>query len=187
MDRLLTLLRRIALAGAMTALGLVASTTASAQAVSEPAVKAAYLFKFAGYVEWPASQATAEAPFVIAVVGAEDVAAELERLVPGRTIHGRRIVVRRVRDPEGVKAAQLLFIGRGEGNGAVREHIRAAQRQGTVTVTDTDRGLEQGSVINLVSLEDRVVFEVSLEAAERTGVVISSRMLSVARRVVPKA
>lgn len=166
----------------MAALGF--APAAHAQAVSEPAVKAAYVYKFAGYIEWPAAAAT-EAPFVIAVLGAEEVAVELDRLVPGRTVNGRRMVVRRVRDIDSARGAQILFMGRGEGSGA-REAMRALQKQGTVVITDLDRGLETGSVVNLVTLEDRVGFEVSLDAAERTGVVISSRMLGVARRVVPK-
>lgn len=179
MDAVLTLLRRFA--GALVALGLVAPA-AFAQAVSEPAVKAAYLYKFSSYVDWP-TQPVGES-FVIGVQGAEDVAVELERLVPGRVVQNRRVVVRRIRPGDDLKGLSILFIGRGETN--AREQVRAAQRQNIVAVTDTDRGLELGSVINLVTLEDRVGFEVSLDAAERTGVAISSRMLSVARRVVPK-
>jgi hypothetical protein len=169
--------------GAFALLGPALPFQAAAQAVSEPAVKAAYLYKFAGYVEWPA-QAQGGPDFVIGVQGADDVAAELERILPGRTLGNRRMTVRRVRTVDDMKGVQLLFVGRTEAN--LREQMRAAQRQGTVTVTELDRGLEMGSVINLVTLEDRVGFEVSLESAERTGVNISSRMLNVARRVVGK-
>jgi hypothetical protein len=157
-----------------------------AQQASEASVKAAFLYKFAGYVEWPdTAVGPPDAPFTIGVVGAEDVAAELERLVPGRTVLNRRIVVRRLKDAEGLKGVHLLFIGRAEGN--MRSLLRAAQNQGTLTVTESERGLEMGSSINFLAVDDRVGFEVSLESAEKSGLRISSRMLAVARRVVPRS
>jgi hypothetical protein len=63
--------------------------------------------------------------------------------------------------------------------------VRTAQQAGSLTVTET--GLEHGSAINFVVSDERIAFEVSLEAAERGGHRISSRMLAVAKRVVPKA
>jgi hypothetical protein len=64
--------------------------------------------------------------------------------------------------------------------------LRAARGEGVLAVTESERGLEQGASINFVMSEDRVGFEVSLESAEKSGHKISSRMLTVARRVIPK-
>ena len=171
-------------AAALLAVGACAGAV-HAQAVSEPAVKAAFLYKFLGYVEWPAAALPHDGSYVIATVGADEVASELERLVNGRSINGRRIVVRRARDSEGVRGAQVVFVGRSQAN--ARELLRAVWRQPVLTVTETENGLENGCVVNLVTLEDRVGFEVSLDAADRAGLAISSRMLGVARRVLPKA
>ena len=162
------------------------ASTVHAQQAAEATVKAAFLYKFAGYVEWPDSAVgPPDAPFTIGIVAADDIAAELERLVPGRTVLNRRIVVRRLKDTEGLKGVHLLFIGRSEGS--PRPLLRAAQHQGTLTVTESDRGLEMGSSINFLAVDDRVGFEVSLESAEKSGLRISSRMLAVARRVVPRS
>jgi hypothetical protein len=159
--------------------------TAHGQA-SEAAVKAAFLYKFPGYVEWPAEAfPAADSPFVIGVAGSEEVASELERLAPGRTIGTRRIVVRRLREGDAVRGLHIVFVGRLDPG--ARSLIRAAQAQpGTLIVTDAERGLEAGAAINFVAFEDRVAFEVSLEPAERAGLRISSRMLAVARRVIPR-
>jgi hypothetical protein len=154
---------------------------AHAQGVAEPAVKAAFLYKFAGYVEWPAP-AQPDAPFVFATVAADEVASELAKILPGRAIAGRPAVVRRIREGDSLDGVQMVFIGRQAKD--ARAAIRAAQRQGALSVTETD--LEAGGVINFVVADDRVAFEVSLDAAERGGHRISSRMLAVARRVVPK-
>jgi hypothetical protein len=78
----------------------------------------------------------------------------------------------------------VLFVGRSEPvAGAI---VRAAREQGVLTVTESERGLEMGSAINFVPVEDRVGFEVSLDAVEKGGHKISSRMLAVARKVLPR-
>jgi len=159
------------------------SAIAHAQVATESAIKAAYLFKFAGYVEWPETAfASSAAPIVIAVAGSEEVAAELERLLPGRTIDGRKGVVRRVKEGESLQGVHLAFVGRRVEN--AKQQVRAAQQAGALTVTDA--GLESGAAINFVTADERVAFEVSLEGAERSGHRISSRMLAVAKRVVAK-
>lgn len=163
-----------------------AGLQAHAQQVAEPTVKAAFLYKFAGYVEWPGGAFPApDSPFVIGAIGADGVAAELEKIVPGRTVDNHHVVVRRLKDGEPLKGVHLLFVGRQEAN--MRAILRAAQQQGVLAVTESERGLELGSAINFVMSEDRIGFEVSLDSAERSGLRISSRMLAVARRVVPKS
>ena len=163
-----------------------ATLPAFAQQAAEHIVKAAFLYKFAGYVEWPASTfSSADAPIVFATLGADEVAQELEKILPGRSVEGRKAVVRRLKEGESIKGVQVLFVGRGEPN--LRAIVRAAQKEGVLTVTEGERGLEVGSAINFVVAEDRVGFEVSLDAAERSGHRISSRMLAVARRVVPRS
>ncbi|MDQ3027527.1 MAG: YfiR family protein [Pseudomonadota bacterium] len=158
----------------------------SAQVATEATVKAAFLHKFAGYVEWPANAfPSPDTPVVIGIAGSEEVAAELEKLVPGRNVNGRSVIVRRVRDADAMRGVHILFVGRGEGGARVL--TRAAHQHGALMVTEVERGLELGAVINFVPAEDRISFEVSLDSAERSGLRISSRMLTVARRVVPRS
>lgn len=162
------------------------SASASAQRVEAPeaSVKAAFLYKFAGYVEWPPRTGPgASEPFTIGVIGSDAVAGELERLVPGRSIAGRPVAVRRLRRGDSMKGVQLLFAG---GSDPDEEAIRAAQAQGALVVTESLGGLSAGSAINFVMAGDHVGFEVSLDGAERSGLRISARMLAVARRVVQK-
>lgn len=167
------------------ALAIVPALGAHAQQATEPSVKAAFLYKFAGYVEWPANAfPSQDTPVVIGVAGSDEVASELEKLVPGRNVNGRIVLVRRLREGEALRGIHVVFVARGETN--ARALIRAAQQQGSLVVTESERGLELGSAINFVPAEDRIGFEVSLEAAERSGLRISSRMLAVARRVLPR-
>ena len=66
-------------------------------------------------------------------------------------------------------------------------HLETAIRDGVLAVTETEKGLELGASINFVLTGDRLGFEVSLDSAEKSGHRISSRMLTVARRVIPRA
>ena len=177
------LLRRLAClvsAGAIVAF----APSASGQLATEAAIKAAFLYKFAGYIEWPPAAFPApDTPLVIATLSGDDVATELDTAVAGRNVNQRRVVVRRVREGEGLQGVHLLFIGRREPN--PRAVLRAAQQLGVLTVTETS--LDAGGAINFVVADERVAFEVSLDAAERSGHKISSRMLAVARRVLPRS
>ena len=167
---------------ALACLAAAVAAAALAQPATEPAVKAAFLYRFAGYVEWPEPAPAPDAPFVIGVISADDVAAELGRIVPGRSIAGRPVAVKALKEGDSLQGVGMLYVGGTERNS--RNVIRAAQQQRILVVTESS--LEAGGAINFVVVDNRVAFEVSLEAAERTGHRISSRMLAVARRVVQK-
>lgn len=150
---------------------------------AERGVKAAYLYKFLGYVDWPpAAFADASTPFVIAVAGADDIADELVRITATRSISNRALNVRRVRPGDTLNGVQLLYVASSEGERSAA-WVRQAQRRPVLTVTEGDGGLSQGSVINFRTLEGRVRFDVSLAAAERNDLRLSSRLLSVAASV----
>ena len=156
----------------------------AADPVTESSVKAAFLYKFSAYIDWPPERfRDPHSPFVIGVTGDEDVAAELDRLVPGRSVDGHPVVARRLGPGDSFAGVQIAFVG---GEAPDRGAIRAAERAGALVVTESPAGLEAGSAINFVVSDDHVGFEVSLEAAQRSGHHISSRMLSVAKRVLQK-
>lgn len=148
--------------------------------VLEHEVKAAYLYRFLGFVEWPAGAgARPEAPIAIGVLGADDVASELQEIVAGRTVLGRSVVVRRVREGDPVNGLQVLYVGRA----AAAALARFAQAPGLLVVADGEAALDQGAVIAFVRSDDRIRFHVALDHAQRRGLRISSRMLAVAEQV----
>jgi hypothetical protein len=150
----------------------------------EHEVKAAFLFKFLSFVEWPAAALPAGAPIVMGVVGGEDVAAELQSLASGRTVEGRRVSVRRLSEGEAPADVHLVFFGRGEA-ARLRELQRRAPTQPLLVVCEWESALDSGAVVNFLRGDGRVRFEVALDAAERRGLRISPRMLAVAQLVRP--
>jgi hypothetical protein len=158
------------------------AANAANSAALEQRVKAAFLYKFLGYAEFPAGAfADGASPVVIGVFGADDLAAELGRIASGRTVNGRPIVVRVLRESELAMSVHLLFIG-GFDAGRVGRSVRSAGGA-LLVVTECDAGLQQGSAINFRVVDERVRFDVALDAAERKGIKLSSRLLTVANRV----
>jgi hypothetical protein len=158
------------------------AANAAPSAVLERRVKAAFLYKFLGYAEFPQGAfADAASPVVIGVIGADDLAAELAHIVSGRTVKNRPILVRVLRESELGLPVHLLFVG-GMDAGRVGRLVRAAGNA-LLVVTECDGGLQQGSAINFRIVDERVRFDVALDAAERNGIKLSSRLLTVANRV----
>ena len=153
-----------------------------AQAV-EHQVKAAFLYKFAGYVKWPESaDARPDAPFTIGVIGADAIAAELVEAVAGRKLEDRNIAVKRLKAGEPLAGIQILFVGRSEA-ARLNQLLQAAQPRSILVVTESEGALAQGSVINFVMADRRVRFEISLDSAEKSRLKLSSRLLAVAQQV----
>ena len=148
----------------------------------ERRVKAAFLYKFLGYAEFPAGAFdAASGPLVIAVAGSDEMALELGRIAAGRVVAGRPILVRRVLEGEPATPAHLLFVAGSDNERAAR--ILRAAPGAWLTVTECEAGLRLGSVINFRIVDERVRFDVSLDAADKKNVKLSSRLLTVANRV----
>lgn len=159
---------------------MLVSAGASAQAPVESAVKAAYIYRFLEYVTWPGESSTAPGvPIIIGVTRENDVARELRRIAHDRTVQDRRIVVVTAR--QNIEApVHVLYVPEAD----IAKFLKGASGQRpTLIVTDTADGLEHGATINLVQSGGRIRFEVSIEAAQRAGLAISSRLLALAIRV----
>ena len=164
---------------------LAAPAFAAEQLASESAVKAAFLFKFASFVEWPPGTFKADAPLSIGVMGDEAVAGDLEQLVAGRSFEGRPIAVRRLRDGDDAGAVHVLLVGPGR-DARLREVV-ASTPGPVLLVSEQDSGLRLGAVLNFVNESGRVRFSASLPAAEARGLRLSARLLAVAQAVEGRA
>jgi hypothetical protein len=144
-------------------------------------VKAAFLYHFGTYVQWP-DPAPAAPTMTIAVLDHAAVAGQLARFLPGRRIQGREVAVVEITSIEELGSAEILFIGGGQ-SARLTGLIAALQGRPTLVVTDTDDGLERGAMVNFRLVDSRVRFEISVARAEQAGLMLSSRLLSAAWRV----
>ena len=153
-----------------------------AQPVTESSVKAAFLYKFTGFVDWP--QGTFERSndvLVIGVLGSDAVASELEQIVAGRNVDGHALGVRRLREGDTLRGLHVLFIAAGR-EARVRDLVQSTPGP-VLVVTEQDAGLRLGAVLNFVNDGGKVRFTASLNAAEARGLRLSARLLAVAQSV----
>jgi hypothetical protein len=146
-------------------------------------VRAAYLYRFLAYVDWPDQAfATPEAPLVIGVVANDAVATELSRVLIGRTAHGRPVAARRLVPGDSLDGVQALYVG----DAALLRSawLQRARERPVLIVADGVASLDAGAALAFVRVDDRLRFDASLRAVERAGLRVSSRLLALAQRVV---
>jgi len=176
--------RRIQAWIALTAWLFVAFSAArplSAEAYREEAVKAAFLHRFTGYVDWPAEALGGDA-FRITVLGAPELAAELGRVLEGRKVKGLPVAIA-TSLPRSGPHPHLLYVGRGYA-GDLGRLLAQHRSHPMLVVTDQPQGLEKGGAINFLLVDQRLRFEVSLEPVQAAGLTMSSQLLAVAVRVL---
>jgi hypothetical protein len=153
---------------------------AQAQSLSEYQVKAAFIYNFAKFIDWPG--ATPQGDFVIGILGDDPFRGALQATVKDRSIDGRPVVVRQVPSADAARSFQILFVSTSE-----RERLPAIldslKGSAVLTVGETEGYAKSGVVINFIVEDNRVRFEVNVDAAERANLRISSKMLSLARIV----
>ena len=154
------------------------------QGALEVRLKAAYLYKFAGYVEWPSR--APEQPLTFGIMGDDELAEALTSLVRERPPDARPVEVVRLKGFEPLPPLNVLFIGRAESD-RLGPLIRYARGQPILVVTDTEGALALGSMINFTLAAGHIRFEVGLGSAQRSRLTLSSRLLSVAQVVSRRA
>jgi hypothetical protein len=159
------------------------ATAAEPVVTKEYQVKAAFLYNFTKFVEWPAAKfADTNAPIVIGVLGRNPCGAVLAETIKDRKVNGRGIQVRQISTVAEVKGLHLLFITAAETSRF--EGLAAALQESTVLgVGESEAFLTRGGTIMFALEEDKVRFEVDLNSAERAQLRVSAQLLKLARKV----
>ena len=147
-------------------------------------VKAEFLYNFARFVEWPeGSQDKDREAVVIGILGEDHFGPILETIIRGKNVGGKRVRVKRMEHlAEETGGCHLLFISRSQTR-HLAEILRRVQGRSVLTVGDSEGSARRGTVISFLIEDETVQFEVNLQAAERAGIKISSRLLRSARIV----
>ena len=150
---------------------------------SEYEVKAVYLFNFAKFVQWPASEPSDETDaFTVCVLGEDPFGRTLDFTLAGETLHGRKTATKRIESTRDAEGCRIVFVS-GSEERRLRSILEALEGSSILTVSDMDDFAERGGMIQLVMENDRVRFEVNLTAATAVGLEMSSELLKVARGV----
>jgi uncharacterized protein DUF4154 len=181
------LIRRFLVTGLMLfALPVPGAASAAEQrtATGEDNIKATFLFNFTKFVDWPAPGGAppSSEPFRLCVVAEPAFVAIVDRTIEGESVGGRPLQRVSPASPAAAGSCQILFLGRLE-NDRVERWISAVRDAPVLVVSESAAAWDRGTHINFFVEENRVRFDVNADAASRTGISISSKLLRVARRV----
>ena len=162
------------------------AATAHAQGVSETEqyrVKAAFLYNFTRFVEWPSGVFdSSDSPIGICVLGQNFFSHVLRDTVRGKTVNGRMLIVNVTPDAQSATHCQILFVGASERKrfGAILGELQTSR---VLTVGESDGFIEEGGIINLRLDNGAIRIQININAAQQAGVRVSSKLLSLAQIV----
>jgi hypothetical protein len=186
------MLRRLAILIAVFSMTLNWTASAGVQAgdasdSSEYLVKAGFIYNFAKFVEWPSTAfAEPDSPIVIGVLGTDPFGDIINHVVEGKKIGARGFVIRRfkwskeLKESKDFKECRILFVSSSE-KLRFEEIVEAVKGLPILTVGEAPGFAERGGMIRLMLEDNRVRFEVNVDAAHDGNLNISSRLLTLAR------
>lgn len=155
-----------------------------AQSATEYQVKAAFLFNFAKFVEWPADAfASPDAPLQLCILGQDPFGHAFEQGIDDKMVRGHRIEIIHPSGLPQARSCQIIFAASSE-EPRLREILHGLKGASVLTVGDAPGFAQMGGIINFVLDNNRVRFEINLRAAERAGLKLSARLLTVAKLIV---
>jgi hypothetical protein len=150
---------------------------------SEYLVKAGFIYNFANLVQWPQTAfAQPDSPIVIGIFGEDRFGAIIDRVLEGKKVNGRGFVVRRLKAVTDLKDCHIVFVSSSE-LVHLAEAIQVVKGVPTLTIGEVPGFAKLGGIINLVIEDNKVRFEVNVDAAKGADLTISSRLLALARIV----
>lgn len=157
--------------------------SAAAEESLEYSIKAAFLFKFGSFVEWPAQAfPNPQSPIIIGVYGEDPFGSRLDRIVQGKTISNRPVVLKRYQRIEQAREAHILFISETE-NSEMENILETLKGSYVLTVSERNSSMQNSGMINFIIVDNNVRFEINLASAEREGLKVSSKLLNLAKTV----
>lgn len=170
-------LRLLIAAAFMLALG--PQAWAQSAGLTEYQVKAAFIFNFTKFTDWPESGR--EASLTVCIAGRDPFGSALSAF-DGRTVNGREFRVRRSVNSEDLRGCSILFLAQSEER-RMNNFLHAAANHPILTVSDIEGFVDSGGMIGLVMADERVQFDVNLTAVHPTNLKLSSQMLRLARNI----
>ena len=152
------------------------------EANGEYRLKSAFLYNFAKFVEWPDSTfSTSSTPLTICVLGNDPFGSNLD-VITEKAVKGRALVIKRLRTVGGVKECQMLYVSPNELT-QTAEIVRTLQKAPVLTVCNVESCAEEGVMLNMRMVENRIQLDMNLDAVQRTPLKVSSQLIKLTRIV----
>jgi hypothetical protein len=178
----LTLARARQQAAAILAAFLICISIGRAQNVTEPSLKAAFIYNFARFTEWPADALPPAAALSACVMGAHDIREALERIVEGRQLAGHAISVSPVEAGGKLRSCQLLFMT-GLTPSQLAAAVTAVRGAPVLTISDAENFVQQGGIAQIFVEDGKMRFNLNLAVSKMSHLQLSSKLLALAAHV----
>ncbi|HEX9002623.1 MAG TPA: YfiR family protein [Blastocatellia bacterium] len=157
---------------------------AQTQTANEYEVKAAFLYNFAKFVEWPpeAFGSGGGTALIVGIIGDDPFGSAIDRTISGKTVNGRQLTIRRLKWGQNLKDCHVLFVSSSEQK-RLPQILEILKGASVLTVSEMDQFSQQGGVIGFVMENSKVRFEINTSASEQARLKISSKLLALARIV----
>lgn len=160
-----------------------AGESSSSALTREYQFKAAFLYHFTKFIEWPAGvMAQGDTTFSFCVMGSSPLELALDQLIAGKQVRGRMPMIKRVSSIDEIGGCQVLFISRSE-HDVVASLVDIPGNSSVLTVGDTPNFAKQGGIIEFIIVNNKLRFVINLEAAKRARLKLSSELLKLAQIV----
>jgi hypothetical protein len=162
-------------------------TQAEPQASTEYQIKAAFLYNFVKFVEWPAETLPGNrAPIVVAVLGKDPFGSALDDVILGKAVDGHPLQILRTNSIQDLRSCQIAFISPSEAK-RLPEILAGLRGSSILTVGEADHFAQLGGMIQFTLEGNKVRFAINVDAAERARLKVSSKLLSLATVVHDEA
>jgi YfiR/HmsC-like len=159
--------------------------TADSPDSAEYLIKAGFIYNFANLMQWPANTfSSPDSPIVIAIVGTDASGGILDEVLAGKKVAGRPFAVKHLKRGMDLKGCNIVFVSASE-TAHLDEILHLVKNLPILTIGETPSFAQRGGIINFVVVDDKVRFEVNVEAAKQADISISSRLLALAK-IVPQ-
>lgn len=142
-----------------------------------PKAQTLFIYNFSRLIEWPVNYRTG--PFVIGILGASEIAVELEQYTKGKKVGSQDISVIRYKTPQEIATCHILFVPFIKTK-QVAEVLGILNGKSTLIITEKSGALDEGSAINFVIIQDKMKFELKAENASKYGIKFSSKLQEMA-------
>jgi hypothetical protein len=164
-----------------------AQTDDASDSSKEYLIKAGYIYNFPKLMEWPSNAfPQADSPIVVGVLGTDPFGGTLDKILQGQKANGRSFVVKHLKWGMDIRDCNILFVASSE-TAHLDEILHTVKGQPILTIGETPGFAQRGGIVNFVLEDDKVRFEVNLDAAKQANINISSRLLQLAHVVQPAA
>ena len=160
---------------------IIISAGLAVAAEGEYKVKAAMLYNFAKFVEWPGDSFGSDSRIVYCIAGKSPLNDQMMQM-QGKSVKGMTVFVRQIVKPNDMAGCQTLFISHSE-SARLSAYLKESSHHKILTVSDLEHFAESGGMIGFIEYENKIRFEINQETVSKQGIQISSHLLNLARRI----